>query len=227
MELNEKMAEFFGILVGDGNLFYSKKHRFYRVKISGDSETDLAYHKYYVIPLIKNLFNLEPKMAFHKDFREVDSYFYSKEIVSKLKKKFNFPERKSDYSAKHIHILLKNDMLKASFLRGFFDTDGTIYKKYGNYAQIGFRNHNFDILNEIFLILKSMGLNPSFNRHGSVCIHRQKEIKEFFKLVGSSNPKHIVRYLKWKNTGKVPPIQETMRLMNDYDFELPYLDKSF
>lgn len=220
------MAEFFGILLGDGSLKRGGKGRFFRVKISGNSKTDLLYYKRRIIPQIVKIFDIKPKLYFYKKYDALECYFYSKEIVMSLFDMLGIPENKLKYDAKNLDMVLKSNKLKTCFLRGFFDTDGTIYRKYDHYAQIEFRNHNHNILLKIFSFLIGLNFNPSHCRdHGHVFIHRQHEIKKFFRVIGSSNPKHIVRYLYWKENKAVPKISQVEELLKGFDNNIPFFDK--
>jgi DNA-binding transcriptional regulator WhiA len=122
--------------------------------------------------------------------------------------------------------ILRNKELKRHFLRGLFDTDGTIYKKYGNYAQIGLRIYNENVFNSVLSFLKQFNFKPSANRKFNyIYIHSQRDIRKFFKEIGSSNPKHIVRYLHWKRLSEVPKIEKTELLLKNFNIQLPFFDK--
>lgn len=156
----------------------------------------------------------------------MDCYLYSRKVVENLKEMIKFPNRKIEIEIKKLNNPINKKELYPHFLRGFFDTDGSIYKKYDHYAQISFRNHNKDILNFIYGLLRSMGFNPSYERRfGNVFIHRQKEVDSFFRKIGSSNPKHIVRYQYWKNKKRVPRIEEIIKksLLKNQKYNLPFL----
>jgi len=62
---NKELAEFWGILSGDGYMNLYKKH-FRIIEISGDSRLDKEYLNNYVTSLIQKLFNLKPSISYKK-----------------------------------------------------------------------------------------------------------------------------------------------------------------
>lgn len=53
----------------------------------------------------------------------------------------------------------------------------------------------------IVQILKNLGFSPTNKEtQTSVFLRRQIEIDRFFKEIGTSNDKHLKRYLNWKGT---------------------------
>jgi len=62
---DEKLAEFIGIILGDGNIYSykkGKKIRVYNVRIAGDSRNDYEYLTNYVASLSKDLVGLQPRI---------------------------------------------------------------------------------------------------------------------------------------------------------------------
>lgn len=214
------LAEFLGAMLGDGNVFLKngKGH----ITITSNMHTDFPYLKLRLLPLVKKIFAVEAKIySYPKRENVARLRINSKAAIIELirflpigKKigKMKIPER-----------LWSNKDLLASFVRGFFDTDGTIFQKYGKYAQIEFRTYDKKFKVELVRAIKHLGFNPSVNRnHNSVCIHRQEEIHMFFRSVGSANPKHILRYKIWSKSGNVPRIEEVPELIKNFKGKLPY-----
>lgn len=85
-----------------------------------------------------------------------------------------------------------------SFLRGFFDTDGSVYKlKFG--VQMSFCNRSLPILKSLQLMLKKLEYNPSDISLYNMYLTRRGDIERFFKEIKPANPKHVSRYLEIKN----------------------------
>ena len=57
---SNKLAEFLGIITGDGYMNYYKKHYNSILEIAGDSRHDKKYLLEYVNDLIEELFNIKP-----------------------------------------------------------------------------------------------------------------------------------------------------------------------
>jgi hypothetical protein len=78
-----------------------------------------------------------------------------------------------------------------------FDTDGSVYRKYGPYAQVQFKTVSENLMCFVRDKLTTLGLHPTRIRPDETkhrfLLCRQKEVEAFFRLVKPSNPKHIER----------------------------------
>jgi hypothetical protein len=63
-EVNKELAEFYGILLGDGCIsrFIYNKKTIYIIRIDGNSETDKEYYNY-IKKLVKNIIDRDIKIA--------------------------------------------------------------------------------------------------------------------------------------------------------------------
>ena len=90
-------------------------------------------------------------------------------------------------------IFLKTEFMKA-FVRGFFDTDGSIYKlKFG--IQISFTNYSNPLLESLHTMLIKLGYTPSRISVNKIYITRVKDVVRFFKEIIPKNSKHQRRFL--------------------------------
>ena len=79
------------------------------------------------------------------------------------------------------------------FLRGFFDTDGSVYKlKFG--IQISFKNKSLPLLKSVERALKVLGYHPSKVSAYAVYLTRRKEVLRFFRDILPANVKHRSRF---------------------------------
>jgi hypothetical protein len=95
------------------------------------------------------------------------------------------------------------------FVRRFFDTDGSVYRKYNHYAQIQIKLGCEETLTSIRQALVKIGFNPTKVQKGKntyydtfywkIDLCRQKEIIRFFNEIRPSNLKHQLRYKKIKS----------------------------
>lgn len=180
------LAEFFGIMLGDGNLT-----KMQIVVTLGTKEMEYAS---YVAGLFSRIFGPTPKIAIRKSgYRDV--YIGSVDVVRWLRKEgLVFNKVRAQVAAPDwIHNSLE---FQKRFLRGFFDTDGSIYRlRYGH--QISFRNESTPLLLSLQKILKELHYKPSEITCGKVYLTRKDDIIRFFGEIGSKNPKHQRRFLSF------------------------------
>jgi len=88
------------------------------------------------------------------------------------------------------------------FIRGFFDTDGCVYNKYGPYAQIQIKLACEETVKSIRDALIILRFNPTKIQRElyaglyswKVYLVRQDEIKRFFREISPMNHKHQRRF---------------------------------
>ena len=200
-KLSNKFAELIGAIAGDGHL------HLYPAELSITCHKDLdREHVYHLSKIFENLFNQKPKILFQRNI--IKLRFYSKELVNKLNQEYELPiGRKMNRLRIPSKILIKQSYL-ISFIRGLFDTDGTInrhHKNSGAIVEISSRDPIF--LKDINKALISLNLSTSVNYKG-VKIYAKSEIDRFFKLIKPSNPKHNLKYTTFKRTKLVPSTRE-------------------
>lgn len=198
-DITPNMAEFMGVLVADGNIQYNKSYRGYRVKIAGDKRYETEYFTKHLANIIRSEFGLETKFYEYKKNNGFECYFYSKKVVEELLSR-GMVTNKNKTSPRIPKQIKEDKILMKAFLRGFFDCDGTVYRKYGNYLQIGFRNIDTKILKLIHGFLEKLDYHPSITlKHNNVFIHRQAEVTHFFDDIKPANQKHCKRLEKLKD----------------------------
>jgi len=194
---SRKLAEIIGIMMGDGCLYLDKFKKY---------QTSISFHKkekdylYYVKNLFEKYFDY--KFCITEIENEFllrnNSVFVGKKLISagiiegnKINNKIIIP-----------NWIFKNKYFLLNLLRGFFDTDGCIYRKYENYSQIQFKLASKETINSLYQALIQLGFNPTKIQKEiykgrfswKIYIVRQKEIKRFFKEIKPANKKHIKRY---------------------------------
>jgi hypothetical protein len=199
----EKIAEFIGIMLGDGSIgIYDckagnkvKKH--HQIKVTLDSRNKDYID--YVSNLMFEVLGSEPTKNFKKTENAVDIGLYSKEKVLfslnnlglKLSPKWENMEIPEKYSKGKLALLV---------LRGLFDTDGsvTIFNNNGAiYPRIEIRICPSPAQNQIINILNENKINYKLQKleRGKIKIRisGKKEIRNWFNIVGSSNRYYIDR----------------------------------
>ena len=79
LSLTPELAEFFGILFGDGYMNKYKDYH-YLIEIAGHLEKDFEYHTCYIKKLMKLLFDIEPHLTLRKYQKTLYTRISSKKI---------------------------------------------------------------------------------------------------------------------------------------------------
>lgn len=203
-EKSESLAEIFGVVLGDGHL--ERK----TLTITGNAYE--MSHYLYLSKKFKELFGLSPKIFKLKNQNTINLKINSVELISflldnnfvlgnKIKNRGNFP-----------NWIFEKQLYVCGALRGLFDTDGGIYQKQKNYkrAIIEFQTKSPSIRESIHNLLNKINFKSS-KSSSNVRIQNQKEVLNFFKIVGSSNSKNIIRYKHFIKNGTIPLKQDLIK----------------
>jgi intein/homing endonuclease len=184
------LAELFGILLGDGHISH-----FQIVVTLGTKEPEYAE---YVQKLVEKVFGAKPKIGIrkksftHKYYRDV--YLGSVKVTKWLIDQ-GLKNNKVESQVDVPRWIFKKPIFMKRFLRGFFDTDGSIYKlKFG--IQISLSNKSQPILHTLHELLVRLRYSPSAVSADRVYITRIPDIKRFFAEIKPKNQKHTERF-KW------------------------------
>lgn len=196
-----KLAEFWGILLGDGNVQRTEgyKRGTYNIKIVGHAILDRDYLTTFVKPLGENLFHVSARVYDSKFNQGMNVVFDGRRIVDFFEKE----EFKSgDKIRNQVTIpswIKENPKFLAACLRGLYDTDGCFYKLTNqNSYQIGFTNYNLTLLRDVRASLLSLGIGVSkISRDRDITITKKSEIAKFYKVVGFHNSKHLNKIKVW------------------------------
>ena len=168
----------------------------YQFRIVGDSRYDILYFDY-ISNLIFNLFGLKTSRIMHKDTNTSLLVVYSKNLCTFLKKNFGLkPGDKIRNKNAIPKKVLKNISLSKACLRGLIDTDGSVSRRGRNGSQfcIQFTSHNKKLLKQVIVIGSGLKIFTFKSETGSGT-NKWENIVKYFKIIGSSNPKHIIRFL--------------------------------
>lgn len=183
---SKDLSEFLGLLLGDGHLSSTQV-----VVTLGNKEVSYVGH---VAKLIEKLFSIEPKLTRSARGYYV-VYFGSTEVVRWLLSMglaFNKVKSQVDVPS----WIFSDEDYMGSFLRGFFDTDGSIYKlRFG--IQLAFTNRSLPMLRSVRRCLSLLGYHPSDMSYFRVYLTRQGDIIRFFQAVSPANAKHKDRFRMW------------------------------
>ena len=195
---SRRLAEFVGIMMGDGGI-----SRF-QVTITLDSETDRLYSRF-VQSLIEDLFGVPVARAAREGQRAVSLTVSRVQLVrycrdrlglkvgNKLKQGLDFPDwvrRKSIY--------------RLACVRGLMDTDGCIFnechqinRKRYCYPRVSFSSASPKLCSSVASVLHGIGLKPIIRAKRKVQLENLADILDYFRLVGTNNPKHRTRFKRF------------------------------
>jgi len=214
--LTPKLAEFVGIMVGDGhvgcrkNRPNQKKFIHYEMFIHGNSK-DYDYYNEYVANLAFSLFNIrftvkrltyENTVFLNRDSKAV--YFFLSEIME-------IPNKKDNVRIPSI-IITSNNKIRCAFIRGLADADFTLtirLKEGKLYPTIKGVAKSEELINDVCKILDELDiryckyLDEGFYEkrrkyYSRYCVNVNgiRNIKRWFQKIGFSNKRHID---KWKD----------------------------
>ena len=183
-----QLAELFGILFGDGHISPTQ------VMVTlGIKELEYVNH---VATLIERLFKTKPaiftRRAVSRNSKYRTVYFGSVAAVRWLLKEGLVHNKVKAQVDVPQWIFSRKSFIK-SFLRGFFDTDGSIYRlRFG--MQISLTNRSLPILHSLHQIFRRLEYNPSRISGHHLYLTRRDEVIRFFRDIKPSNHKHVERF---------------------------------
>jgi len=196
---DENLAEFVGLMLGDGNIYSNKKRGVYQIKVTNNSVTDKEYIYNFVKPLIENLFGVNTYINFEKNRKGVNIRAGSMNLIkflysiglkpgNKIKNNLDIPN----------WIKTKNNLL-IPCIRGLFDTDGTVYyqTRQRKNLVIGFKNSNKLLLKTVRESLIKLKFHPTKIIINAIFITRRAEVKQFNEKISFNNPKHKMKFIQY------------------------------
>ena len=154
-------------------------------------------------------------------------YFFNKRFISFLEKEIGLKRgKKIDIG---IPSVIEGKEQKISFLRGLFDTDGSIYfcksyvktKKYSWYNKFHYKPKiklatiSKKLIDDVKDVLAELGFSPRLyaprkqkeneNYMYAVVLDINKDTQKWIENIGFKNLKHITKIQVWKRFGFCPP----------------------
>lgn len=194
------LAEFVGILIGDGGVTK------YQVIIATNAIDDYEY-SLFIVKLINRLFGLKSKVSVRDGTKALSITISSVALVEFL---ISIGIIKGDKLKHDLDIptwILKDRDFSLACLRGIFDTDGCIFQERHKikektycYPRLSFVSMSPYLCGSIYETLFSLDLSPKM-RNNRVNLEARKDIDRYFRIIGTSNPKHLERYLRFGGVG--------------------------
>ena len=206
---NDKILEFYGILMGDGFIsqYLSNNQLRMEIGISGNSIKDLEYFRNYVVPLIKEKFGIKTKIKFRKTSNTIDIQIINRGLFEWLKNN-GFPIGKKGQIFIPEHIIKLPSKKINNLIRGIFDTDGCISarkdEKY-RYPYIFIATVSVPLRKQLKELLRRQGL-PAYIHAHTVVLRGRNNFKKWFQLIGSKNPRNLKLYKEFMETERIGSI---------------------
>lgn len=186
-EYSKELAEFVGLVLGDGGLSYNQ------LRIALNSEKDLDY-SHYVGGLMENLFGQKVGSFVRKDSKCIVLYVsgvslirvfcgLGLEVGNKVKLQVAVPEW-----------IKRNELFSLWCMRGLMDTDGGVFldryivngKEYC-YKEVCFTNKSRPLIDFVYKTLIRFGFHPKTYSDNKVWLYSYKETNRYLLEIGSSN----------------------------------------
>ncbi len=205
--MNKDLAEIIGVMLGDGCLYKIKNSNKFQVRITSHKE-ELDYVRY-LKALFTNYFDYTFSIVDQKHSLSLRNTSCS---VGEALIKFGLVQGNKVRNKVTIpKWVFSNEVFLKRTVRGLFDTDGCIYRKYKHYAQIQFKFGCHELTKSLHKAVQTIGFNPT-NIQSEWCkikmatrwkfyLSKQNEIDQFFDIIEPKNTKHIYRYNKIRKVG--------------------------
>ena len=187
--LSVELAEFFGIMLGDGGI-----NNLWQINISLNSVSDLAYSSF-LSQKIKDLFGVSPTLHKNKCRQGIRLVVSSVSIVDFLVDKGLPRGNKLKNGLRIPEWILDNLQYRLACVRGLMDTDGCLYihrhsvagKEYKNIG-LCFCSFSPEIIRQVSSIFEEFGIIPHISNQGrSIYLYKASAVADYLKIFGTSN----------------------------------------
>jgi intein/homing endonuclease len=194
--------------------------------LAGDITEEKEYHDTWVAPLFnkKVAIPILGKKVSYKEHPKVGVcgfYIFNNKLVS-------FFERLGIKAGTKINVeipkaIIKNKELAKRFLRGLFDTDGSLYfnrnklskKNFNNCPVIKLGTVSERLAKQVYNLLIEQGFRPRMkkpykgkrdkNKVYTVLLYRILDVRQFISKIGFKNSKHYTKWMLYNKFGICPP----------------------
>lgn len=210
-KLTKDLAYLCGVLAGDGSIGFREKKYEYSIKCVGNPKDEKSFYFNIIGPKFKNIFGFLPSIRYMDGGTTFGFRIFSKSLVNYFTKIIKLPLGRKYDSLKIPEIFLNDKELLISFIRGVFDTDGSIcfkkgYHTHPHYPVICLSSRSNRFVKEIAKILKMLDFkfSKTYNykvkdkriKKGFTIINRielsgRYNLKLWMERIGFSSPKHL------------------------------------
>lgn len=194
------LAEFFGIMLGDGGI-----NNPWQANITLNAVKDYEY-SLYVKRLIKRLFAITPTSFIYKTRKAVRILINGTSIVDFLVSKGLPRGNKLKAGLKIPQWILHKAEYRRAVVRGLIDTDGCIFihihtvagKIYRNIG-LTFSSRSPELIYQVAAVFEKSGIMPHISARGTdIYLYRKEAVEQYLQIFGSSNKRISSVYKKWR-----------------------------
>lgn len=173
---NENLAEFIGIMLGDGNILRTG------VKIAFNKR-DLRYINH-VTNLFENIFGIKLKKDFSKKSKGFALHRTNKFVLNELIKQGLKPGNKIKNNLGVPIWIKRNKEFSKRCIKGLIDTDGCIYRcKRENQTYVKFTNFNEKLLDDFKVVSQNLGYSFTKANKRNLCLYKKEQVARFIKEI--------------------------------------------
>lgn len=197
---SERLAEFFGVMMGDGGI-----NNKWQANITVNAVADAAYADY-IVRLIEELFCIKPVLRRRKDKQALVISISSTSVVDFLIAN-GFPSGNKLKAGLAIpRWVLRNRKYRVACVRGLVDTDGCLYVHTHRVAEKIYKNIGFcfatyspSLMNQVIGIFEEFSIVPHITRQGrQLYLYSESAVAWYLAIFGSSNERIKSVYKNWK-----------------------------
>ncbi len=196
---SKELAELVGIMLGDGGIYYNKKHDIVQITVTGHKYNDKEYFENFVSPLFMKTLAIRMIESKVKGINGIRLRNQRKD-AAKILQTLGIPigDKKQKNAKIPEWIFTNKEFLKAC-LRGIIDTDGSLAPKtkYHPGPSIWITCKISSLRRTITKAFKGLGYHPSkwTLKKKECCLGRFNEVIKFYKEIGFNNPYHRKRFV--------------------------------
>lgn len=198
-----ELAEFFGIMMGDGGI-----NNPWQANITLNSQADKEYAEY-IVSLSEMLFGISPRVQRRKNSKALILSLASTTLVDYLIDLGLLRGNKLEQGLRMPEWILAIPDYRVACMRGLMDTDGCLYihkhKVSGKpYQNIGlcFCSHSPELISQVSSIFEEFGIIPHISNQGrSIYLYKASAVARYLEAFGSSNERIISVYREFGGVG--------------------------
>ncbi len=220
INLNEDLAEVFGILLGDGHVQRyeeGKKIRCYSLIVAGNSYTDKDFISMYIPSLFEKVFGVKGSLFFSKNENSAYYKVYGKRLVDFIISKGISSGNKKENNQGIPNWIKRDKNFLLKCIKGLIDTDGSVHliSKVNKNIRINYTSHIPNLLNDVREGLISLGFYPSkIIKNRQIFLSSKNDVNKYINEIGFSNKKNLNRLILFREKNapvvqrpRIPPSQ--------------------